>query len=588
MAKSARFQVDPRLATLLGESYRSSEHALKELVDNAWDADARQVDIQLPAPMTSDPIVIRDDGTGMTEQEVRSEYLKVASDRRSRKGEETEALRRRIKGRKGIGKFAGLMVASTMAMETRARGKRTSLLIRKEDLVDSRQDLEKIDLPLTTSGCDEREHGTSITLTNLNQALAFPTVERLRELLVLEYGRRPDFTIRVNGEALAIEDIPGEAFTERVQLEEVGPVKLSLTFADGKKPLKHSGVVVRIGGKIVGKPIYFGLEEDEEIPGKLLKKVYGEIEADGLAADVTADWGAVIENSTGFKAMETWAREQLKEKLNKVFVRQMSLARARLQQEIDRRLAGLPEHRRRLAEAALQRVIARFYGESEERRDTIINVMLDAFERDEYWAVIQAIEVARHQGVATFADALGQFGLVDMAVIGLQTRRRLEILDRLDELMTRPDAQEKELHQVIERNLWLLEGDFTLLSSNQTVATILKKWADREFTGERAKKRPDLLLCAMLTGRHLLIEFKEPGHSIDRDDETQATKYRDDLRKHFDPLDVLVIGGRSAPSVDANWRPSGLYVRSYAAVVSAARARLSWLLDQLKTDQQAA
>ncbi|MCP3105486.1 ATP-binding protein [Myxococcus sp. K15C18031901] len=588
MAKSARFQVDPRLATLLGESYRSSEHALKELVDNAWDADAHEVDIQLPAPMTNDPIIIRDDGTGMTEQEVRSEYLKVASDRRSRKGEETLSLKRRIKGRKGIGKFAGLMAASTMVMETRAHGKRTSLVIRKEDLLDSRQDLEKIDLPLTTSECDERDHGTTITLTDLNQALAFPTAERLRELLVLEYGRRSDFTIRVNGEALAIEDIPGEAFTERAQLQAVGPVKLSLTFADGKRPLKHPGVVVRVGGKVVGKPIYFGLDEDEEVPGKLLKKVYGEIEADGLAADVTPDWGAIIENSTGFKAVEAWAREQLKEKLNKVFVRQMSLAKARLQQEIDRRLAGLPEHRRRFAEAALQRVLTKFYGESEERRGIVINVMLDAFERDEYWAVIQAIEVARHQGVATFADALGQFGLVDMAVIGLQTRRRLEILDRLDELMTRPDTQEKELHQVIERNLWLLEGEFTLLSSNQTVATILKKWADKEFTGDRAKKRPDLLLCAMLTGRHLLIEFKEPGHSIDRDDETQATKYRDDLRRHFDPLDVLVIGGRAATSVDANWRPPGLHVRSYAAVVSAARARLGWLLDQLKTDQQAA
>lgn len=35
-----RFQVDPRLATLLSQEYSSSERALKELVDNAWDADA--------------------------------------------------------------------------------------------------------------------------------------------------------------------------------------------------------------------------------------------------------------------------------------------------------------------------------------------------------------------------------------------------------------------------------------------------------------------------------------------------------------------------------------------------------------------
>jgi len=38
MAQNAHFRVDPRLAALLGENYRSTEQALKELIDNAWDA----------------------------------------------------------------------------------------------------------------------------------------------------------------------------------------------------------------------------------------------------------------------------------------------------------------------------------------------------------------------------------------------------------------------------------------------------------------------------------------------------------------------------------------------------------------------
>lgn len=72
MVHSVHFQVDPRLASLLGENYRSSENALKELVDNAWDADANAVHISLPSPMTSDPIVVKDDGTGMTAKEVQN------------------------------------------------------------------------------------------------------------------------------------------------------------------------------------------------------------------------------------------------------------------------------------------------------------------------------------------------------------------------------------------------------------------------------------------------------------------------------------------------------------------------------------
>ena len=41
MTKPAHFSVDPRVATILGENYSSSERALRELVDNAWDAEAR-------------------------------------------------------------------------------------------------------------------------------------------------------------------------------------------------------------------------------------------------------------------------------------------------------------------------------------------------------------------------------------------------------------------------------------------------------------------------------------------------------------------------------------------------------------------
>lgn len=103
------FQVDSRIATLLSQEYASTEKALKELVDNAWDADAEHVTVLLPQPMTDEPIVIADTGCGMTEEELRHHYLFIASDRRERRGERTVGKNRLIKGRKGIGKFAGLM-----------------------------------------------------------------------------------------------------------------------------------------------------------------------------------------------------------------------------------------------------------------------------------------------------------------------------------------------------------------------------------------------------------------------------------------------------------------------------------------------
>jgi hypothetical protein len=55
--------------------------------------------------------------------------------------------------------------------------------------------------------------------------------------------------------------------------------------------------VYRIGGKVVCKPSFCGLEDEDDIPEKVRNRVYGEIEANGLDKQVTADWDEIIENS---------------------------------------------------------------------------------------------------------------------------------------------------------------------------------------------------------------------------------------------------------------------------------------------------
>ena len=121
MSATANFKVDPRLASILGESYRSSEYALKELIDNAWDAEAAEVRITVPTILSEDPIIIEDDGSGMKPAEVRDEYLNIANPRWTRKGDRTPNKNRLVKGRRGVGKFAGLILASRMELETTAK-----------------------------------------------------------------------------------------------------------------------------------------------------------------------------------------------------------------------------------------------------------------------------------------------------------------------------------------------------------------------------------------------------------------------------------------------------------------------------------
>lgn len=581
MANKANFKVDPKLASLLGEGYRSTEHALKELIDNAWDADSTKLTVVLPDAMTNAAIVVSDNGSGMTEQELLNEYLVVANDRRSRKGDLTATLKRRVKGRKGIGKFAGLMVAGIMEIETTARGRTTRVVVSKENLMSATRDLERFDLPITVHDADEDSHGTTVTLRELNQRFTFPVPEKLKSLLIVEYGREADFDVKVNGVGLGLDDLQGSSYSHNEAIPDAGAIRLSYKVADNNQPIKLAGIAIRVGGKIVGKPSFFGLDEDPEVPSKLLRKLYGEVEADSLLDGVTADWGDIVENDKAYQAIKPVIQAHIKTALEEVFTKEINLQRARLQQQLNFRLSKLPEYRQRYARLALEKVMKRFYGESEERIETVASVVLDALEKDEYWSILQHINESPSGDIEALAVALTEFGLVDMAQMANQAMGRLQLLDHLEGLVRNPATQEMTIHKIIEKNLWLLGMGYASIASNKTTAKTIQEYTDTKFSGKRAAKRPDLFLAQRLSGEYLLIEFKRPSDDITRDNQRQAAEYRDDLEPRFGSIDILLLGkARDATTQPHNDLPR-LKVFGYEALLSAARTQLAWLLNQL-------
>ena len=129
--------------------------------------------------MTDHSVIVTDDGSGMREQEVRNEYLKIARDRRKTKGDRTPRKHRPVKGRKRLGKFAGLIMAGEMRVETKARGRVTTLLIRKQDL-NTAEELEALPLAIEVGSCEPDKQGTEIWLSALEQNWNFPSADRLR------------------------------------------------------------------------------------------------------------------------------------------------------------------------------------------------------------------------------------------------------------------------------------------------------------------------------------------------------------------------------------------------------------------------
>ena len=119
-----------RLLTMLGDQLIKNERiALVELIKNGYDADAKRVEVRFEnfnLDMThngSSRIVVRDDGTGMTFDTVRSRWMNPAAPQKhleKRRGDgRTPGKNRVIQGEKGIGRFAVLKLGKLTTVTTR-------------------------------------------------------------------------------------------------------------------------------------------------------------------------------------------------------------------------------------------------------------------------------------------------------------------------------------------------------------------------------------------------------------------------------------------------------------------------------------
>ena len=165
-----------RIIDSLGiQMYQSPVAAIAELIANAWDADARNVAVTLPADLSGQPtIIVRDDGCGMSFEQCQKLYLNVGRNRRIDDDTGRSPNGRPVLGRKGIGKFAGFGIAELLEVDTTSaeNGERTVFHL---DLSDLRGDKyigtarKEVPVLLHEQGSASRttNFGTIITLKNL-------------------------------------------------------------------------------------------------------------------------------------------------------------------------------------------------------------------------------------------------------------------------------------------------------------------------------------------------------------------------------------------------------------------------------------
>ncbi|HRP05042.1 MAG TPA: ATP-binding protein, partial [Opitutaceae bacterium] len=187
----------------------------------------------------------------MKEQELRQEYLNIASPRISRKGDRTPNLNRLVKGRRGVGKFSALILADVMEIVTRAHGTQTRITISKSALLAAGKDIEHVPLPVEVDPCEKEQHGTTVILKDLNPRLNFPQADKLREILAYDYGRESGIEIYINGDRVHRHEIKGTKFTKNYTLPDGKTASASWTVSEKPVAARNAGIILRVGEKAI-------------------------------------------------------------------------------------------------------------------------------------------------------------------------------------------------------------------------------------------------------------------------------------------------------------------------------------------------
>lgn len=282
MQESIQVVFDKSHLTTIGEKlYGESLELIRELVSNAYDADANTVHIEL----SPDEMSVRDNGTRMNRDGLK-EYFNIGSQNKVF-SQITPTYGRMKIGQFGIGKFAVLAACDRFSLYTQKDGYAAEVIFDKRNWRES----SAWSVPITEAKYDERMgNGTVVTLEKLRKNFTLPEIERfMRERLPLTAA---DFAVYLNGKKIEPVSISGLRFhiTAKTPYGQMHGEVIAPNFRQ-KTPSANAGIEVTVNGIVIKKET-FGIESP---PIFAVYKLMGRVSADFLP--ITSDRSRFITDS---------------------------------------------------------------------------------------------------------------------------------------------------------------------------------------------------------------------------------------------------------------------------------------------------
>ncbi|MCA3995625.1 BbrUII/HgiDII family restriction enzyme [Serratia marcescens] len=544
-------KIDLNVLNHLGMSlYSNTPAVLTEIISNAWDADARNVDITLD--VDNETVIIKDNGHGMSKDDIINRFLKVGYARRESGRFKSDGLQRQVMGRKGIGKLAMFSLANKIQVFSHkknedAQGFEVDVDELQRCIKSSENYVAKaIDVPFGF------EFGTTIILKDLKKSID-RTQTYLRKRLARRFsiiGPGHDFIVKINGTEITPED--RDFLSDLEFLWEFGSsdsTRIDACKNLSKKSLLENkisfdGVDYRITGYIgsVEKPSQ--LKKDPEISNNTITvisngrvfeedillefgsaKVFtnylvGELVADFLDENEKPDMATssrqkLQQNDPRYPVIKGFLERTL-QKIDKEWdewrrakglneVKQTSPA-------VSKWLASMSRHERNSAEKLLGKINTfRFSGDEENQKSakkTVLKNTVLAFERLRIKDNLEALDKISDLNSEHFREVFASVNDIEASLFYEITSQRLKVIEKFQKI-TDDNELERAVQKYLYDHLWLLDPSWERVTGStvmeQTLTRELKEVDPETESGARID-----IAFKTVSGKHVIIEMKRP------------------------------------------------------------------------------
>jgi hypothetical protein len=549
----------------------------------------------LPEDVT---IVIRDEGHGMTAKEMADRFLPLNRNRRRSEsgGDEvdfySEAGKRLVMGRKGIGKLSAFGVAARMVVRSKRMGQPfwTELDLQSSALMVT-EDITTVAIPhkyVDAKGKDAQLHGTVITLSGLRCDSMNFTLEEIEEILnETFYPIKPtEFDIRINGKAIQRKNPPLEFwYPEDMKKTEMrydvlkdpdwGEIAFDyrVQFRRKSLPAGKRGAYIYSKNRLAMEPSLLGLNTGMHnfMAHQYMECIVESDDIDNLNIDVIGtNRSSIIQNSDLVRSFLDRVTEIMKEAVvaHSAFrdkEADTEIATAPEADELRRILDTIAPSQRRNAQA-LARVFVSRYGVDTDEFKYLAPLIVGTANAGEI--LIDLVKVSNEaQSVSEIAPKLIELREIERSDAIKLFQGRRNGIHGLQRIVAQGAAswgvgphEEEELHRLLKKSPWLIRPELTgYVSSNEGMTHVLARLAkelkidrfadpkdvspkigphdDEDDIELKKTKRPDLV-ALLGNGDHpnrvLVYELKAPSLPMRIEHLTQLKNYMRKIQEFFD------------------------------------------------------